>query len=180
MIRVETAKTGESTDGRELICAQISDALERAARSHARAGIIVVEVDPWRMNTGRIDALCRVQAVLGLWQRYRRDCVYGGSLGGLRAGVVIAPIGYANHAEEVAEQLARALDPRTCPLLRESTPCVWYGTSVYPDLGVEAGTLLRIAESALEEKLRLRQTVSTHFPSASTRPPVRGETLQPS
>ena len=161
MTNVATPGLGSGSDERSRMLERISQALTRAARSHARAGVIVAQADAWRMGAERIDAVCRLQAVLGLWQRYRRDCVHVGSFGGLRAGVVIAPIGYASHAEEIAEQLARAIDPRSCPLLRESTPCVWYGTSLFPDDGVEAQTLLLRAQEALEERLHARHIAPT-------------------
>jgi GGDEF domain-containing protein len=136
----------EPIESREQLIGQVRAAVERASRGHARAAVVVVQIDP----TYARRAFTRVHEVLADARRQRSERVHLASLGANRFALVAAPIGYPGQAKSLAEQLTRSLDPRICPLLHRALPYAWSGVSLFPDQGMEAEVLIAHAEQALE------------------------------
>jgi len=138
-----------SIEQRRRLIGEIALAIERARRRRARAGLVVAQSTAQAGFTAS-----RLAEVIEARARCGRDRVQSGPLGADRYALVIAPIGFADHAYALRDQLARAVDPRSCPLLRASQPCVWFGVGVFPDHGVEAHDLLAHTQADLEYVMR--------------------------
>ncbi len=131
-------------ESREQLLALVRAALEPAGQG--RAAVIVLQVDPAYAR----GAPARVQKVVQEARGQRSERLHLANLGGNRFALVASPIGYPSHANTLAEHLTRALDPRTCPLLRRALPYACAGVGVFPDHGVQAEQLIAHAEQALE------------------------------
>jgi hypothetical protein len=124
----------------------VQRALQRATDAGARAVVAVVEINP----DYAARAPQRAERVLAEWRRRfpeRFDGVHA-AMGSVI--VVVAPVAAPSHGRTVAERFARSLDPRVCPLLARALPYAWSGFAVYPDDGIDSGTLIQRAEHALD------------------------------
>ncbi len=160
-------------DARSRLLELIACRCQEAARRHARAGILLLELsDP---DPAGVDAM---HAVLGHWQRHCRDRIHWAGIGSARAGVVVAPIGFGAHADEIGELLVRAIEPRRKSRRQPATHGVSFGRSLFPDDGVDPALLLQRAERSLERHriAAAGEDWVQHVPRASEREVVRAGT----
>lgn len=148
-------------------------ALERAARDGVRAAVVIVEVNP----NYAARAHERVAKALAKWQERRAERVHVWRLGCGRFALTIAPVGVGAHVRTLAERLTRSLDPRICPLLHRALPYAFWGVSLYPDDGFDAGILLARAQGSLDSNRatatrRRRLVLPRRRPAAGVLRPV--------